>query len=215
MNDASSSRASVSLSAMHGTTESSLDGPNRAWPARVVLMVGAIAVILVAPIVLHEAIHVFVAMAAGVPPSAMEIGFVGIYPGVQINDSLDSWQLSLFHYSGGLVAGGTMVYLYVRWYWEWSGNKTTFEEWWLGALILVIAGNELGNGIAEGAFNAEYIANQDPASIISIAMTVGGFLVHRMMLGSRGARLAVMRGEVGDRNQIEERLGQRGRVRRI
>ncbi|MBT4513588.1 MAG: hypothetical protein HOC77_00665, partial [Chloroflexi bacterium] len=78
-------------------------------------------------------------------------------------------------------------------------------------LILITAGNEIGNGIAEGAFNAEYIANQEPASLISLVATVGGFLVHRIMLGSRGARLAVMRGEIGDRNQIEERLGRRGR----
>ncbi|MBT5320696.1 MAG: hypothetical protein HOL45_12450, partial [Chloroflexi bacterium] len=121
----------------------------------------------------------------------MDIGFVGVYPGVEINDPLDGWRLSLFHYSGGLVAGGAMLYLYIRWYWKWSGNKTTFEEWWLGALILITAGNEIGNGIAEGAFNAEYIANQEPASLISLVATVGGFLVHRIMLGSRGARLAV------------------------
>ncbi|MBT3942120.1 MAG: hypothetical protein HOF43_05320 [Chloroflexi bacterium] len=211
MNDASTSPASVSLSAMQDLTGVAAEATGRAWPTRVLLIVVASGVLLVAPIALHEAIHVFVAFTTGVSPSAMDIGFVGVYPGVEINDPLDGWRLSLFHYSGGLVAGGAMLYLYIRWYWKWSGNKTTFEEWWLGALILITAGNEIGNGIAEGAFNAEYIANQEPASLISLVATVGGFLVHRIMLGSRGARLAVMRGEVGDRNQIEERLGRRGR----
>jgi hypothetical protein len=159
--------------------------------------------------VLHEAVQVFVAVITGVSPYDLDVGFVGAYPGVKVNDSLDGWRLSLFHYSGGLVTGTVMVYVYVRRYWGWSGNKTSFVEWWLGALIIVIAGTELGNGIAEGAYNAEYIANRDPASIISLVAMVGGFVVPRMMLASRGARLAVMRGESGDRNQIEEGLRRR------
>ena len=157
------------------------------------------------PIALHEAVHVFVAVITGVSPSALDIGFVGVYPGVEVHDSMGGWQLALFRYSGGLVAGAAMVYVYVRWYWGWSGDKTTIVEWWIGALILVIAGNELGNGIAEGAYHAEYIANRDPAIIISLVGTVAGFLVHRFMLGSLGPRLAIMRGEYGNRSQIEAR----------
>jgi hypothetical protein len=212
MDDVPTPPAAVSLSAMLDTPDQSEDKRLRSWWLRALTVVLAVALIFVAPVVLHEAIHVFVAVIMGVSPFDLDVGFVGVYPGVEINDSMSGWQLALFHYSGGLVAGAAMVYVYVRWYWRWSGDKTSFVEWWIGALILVIAGNELGNGIAEGAFNAEYIANQNPAIIISLVATVAGFLVHRFMLGSRGARLAIMRGEYGNRSQIEARLrrGDRG-----
>jgi hypothetical protein len=71
-------------------------------------------------------------------------------------------------------------------------------EWWLGALILSVAGNEFGDGFAEGAFNAEYIANRAPAILMSIGALLAGFAVHRAMLGSRGGR-----------NAIEEQLRRR------
>lgn len=207
MNDVPPPPATVSLSAMNDIPDQSEVERIRPWLFRAATVVLAVALVFVAPIVLHEAVHVFVAVITGVSPSALDVGFVGVYPGVEVNDSTGGWQLALFRYSGGLVAGTAMVYVYVRWYWGWSGDKTSFVEWWLGALILVIAGNELGNGIAEGVFHAEYIANRDPAIIISLVGTIAGFLVHRFMLGSRGARLAIMRGEYGNRSQIE--AGQR------
>lgn len=211
MSDVPTTPATVSLSAMQATPDQSEVRRSRSWLIRALTVVLAVALFFVAPIVLHEAVHVFVAVVTGVSLSALDVGFVGVYPGVEVNDPMDGWQLALFHYSGGLVAGAAMVYVYARWYWGWSGDKTSFVEWWLGALILVIAGNELGNGIAEGAFNAEYIANQNPAVIISLVATVAGFLVHRFMLGSRGARLAIMRGEYGNRSQIEARLRRGGK----
>jgi hypothetical protein len=81
---------------------------------------------------LHEVIHVLLAVVTGVSPFDLDVGFVGVYPGVEVNDSMDGWQLALFRYSGGLVAGAAMVYVYVRWYWGWSDNKTSFVEWWIG-----------------------------------------------------------------------------------
>ena len=200
MNDTPPPPATVSLSAMQDTPDQSEVKRSRSWLLRAFTVVLAVALFFVAPIALHEAIHIFVAIATGVSPFDLDVGFVGVYPGVEVKDSMDGWQLALFRYSGGLVAGAAMVYVYVRWYWGWSGDKTTIVEWWLGALILVIAGNELGNGIAEGAYHAEYIANQNPAIIISLVGTFAGFLVHRFMLGSRGARLAIMRGEYGNRS---------------
>lgn len=176
----------------------------RIRPARALAIALAVVGFVVAPIALHEAVHIAAALVSGVSPSSLDAGFVGIYPGVKVDEPLDGWRIVLFRYSGGLVAGAALLWVYVRWYWRWSGNKTSFAEWWLGALILVIAGNELGNGFAEGAFNTEYIANRDPATIISFGAAVAGFIVHRVMLGSRGARQAVLRGEAGDRNQIEE-----------
>lgn len=173
-------------------------------PVRALAIALVVVVFVVAPVALHEAVHVVTALIGGVSPFSLDVGFVGIYPGVKVDDPLNGWQIVLFRYSGGLVAGAALLIIYVRWYWRWSGNKTTFTQWWLGALILVIAGNELGNGFAEGAFNMEYIANRDPATIISFGAAAAGFIVHRVMLGSRGARVAVLRGEFGDRNEIEE-----------
>ncbi|MCH8816379.1 MAG: hypothetical protein IIC92_01415 [Chloroflexi bacterium] len=173
-------------------------------PVRALAIALAVVGFVVAPVALHEAVHVATALIGGVSPSSLGIGFVGMYPGVKVDEALDGWRIVLFRYSGGLVAGAALLFVYVRWYWKWSGDKTSFAEWWLGALILLVAGNELGNGFAEGAFNAEYIANRDPATIISFGAAAAGFIIHRLMLGSRGARLAVLRGEVGDRVQIEE-----------
>ena len=215
MNDVPTPPATVSLPAMQDTPEQSEGKRLRSGLLRAFTVVLAVALFFIAPIVLHEAIHVLAAVITGVSPVDLQVGFVGVYPGVDVNDAMADWQLTLFRYSGGLVAGAAMVYVYIRWYWGWSGDKTSFVEWWIGALILVIAGNELGNGIAEGAFNAEYIANRDPVIIISLVATVAGFLVHRFMLGSRGARLAVMRGEYGNRSQLEarQRHGDRGEPR--
>ena len=173
-------------------------------PVRALAIALAVLGFVVAPVALHEVVHVATALIGGVSPTSLDIGFVGMYPGVKVDDPLDGWRIVLFRYSGGLVAGAVLLFVYVRWYWTWSRDKTSFAEWWLGALILVVAGNELGNGIAEGAFNAEYIANRDPATIISFGAAAAGFIIHRLLLGSRGARLAVLRGEVGDRSQIEE-----------
>ncbi|MDA1256416.1 MAG: hypothetical protein O3C10_01015 [Chloroflexi bacterium] len=177
---------------------------HRSWPTRVLTIAFVVAAFVVLPVALHEAVHITAALIGGISPSALDVGFVGIYPGVRLDEPLHGWREILFNYSGGLVAGALLLFVYVRWYWAWSGDKTSFVEWWLGALILVIAGNELGNGFAEGAFHEEYIANRDPATIISFGAALAGFIVHRVMLGSRGARLAVLRGEIGDRNQIEE-----------
>jgi hypothetical protein len=196
MNDVPTRPATVSLSAMQDTPDQSKVKRLRPWLFRAFTVVLAVGVFFVAPIALHEVIHVLLAVVTGVSPFDLDVGFVGVYPGVEVNDSMDGWQLALFRYSGGLVAGAAMVYVYVRWYWGWSDNKTSLGEWWIGVLILVIAGNEL----AEGAFHAEYIANQNPAITISLVATVAGFLVHRFMLGSRGTRLAIMRVEYGNRS---------------
>ena len=190
--------------------ETSPRDPRRhSWPIRALVIVLAVVGFVVAPVALHEAVHVVSALIGGVSPFSLDIGFVGIYPGIEVAEPLDGWRLALFRYSGGLVAGVALLVVYVRWYWRWSGDKTSFAEWWLGALILLVAGNELGNGFAEGAFNAEYIANQNPATIISIGAAAAGFIVHRVMLGSRGARQAVLRGAIGDRRQIEEAVRRR------
>lgn len=194
--------ATVSLYAMIETP--SRDSKRRFRPVRALTIALAVVGFVVAPIVLHEAVHIATALIGGSSPASLEVGFVGIYPGVKVGEPLDGWRIILFRYSGGLVAGAALLLVYIRWYWRWSGDKITFAEWWLGALILLIAGNELGNGFAEGAFNAEYIGNRAPATIISFGAAAAGFVTHRLMLGSRGARLAVLEGAVGDRRQIEQ-----------
>ena len=124
MNDVSTPPATDSLSAMHDAPDQSEVKRLRSWLLHVftVVLAGALALVLVVPVILHEAIQVFVTVITGVSPSALDVGFVGVYPGVVVNDAMSNWQLTLFHYSGGLVAGAAMVYAYVRWYWGWSAD---------------------------------------------------------------------------------------------
>ncbi|HCV28049.1 MAG TPA: hypothetical protein DGB32_06955 [Dehalococcoidia bacterium] len=55
----------------------------------------------------------FVVVITGVSPSSLEIGFVGIYPGIEVKEAFSGRRLVEFHYSGGLVAGATLLYAYI------------------------------------------------------------------------------------------------------
>ncbi len=83
-------RASVSLSAMQDasgndsepiTKQESVrpDAANfRLSSVRVLALSLVVVMFLVAPIVLHEAVHVFVAVITGVSPYDLDVGFVGL-----------------------------------------------------------------------------------------------------------------------------------------
>jgi hypothetical protein len=90
--------------------------------------------------------------------------------------------------------------LYVFWWARWARRGDRAVRWWLGALVLVLAGNELANGFAEGALRGDYLAGTPTTNVLGLVGAALGFTAHRVLVGGSPPLLRVPQdGGTGER----------------
>lgn len=135
--------------------------------------------------IIHESAHFIAGLVTGVPISEMRIGFFGINPGVHIQNTPLSSNLSLILYSGGFVTAVFIGVFYALYWYRQFSVKPSFENWVMGLLTIEFAGLDLVQGYMEGHFHAAYLYYSqtpfNPLEIIYLLMMVISGVAHQLL----------------------------------
>ena len=133
--------------------------------------------VFVLTIIIHEYAHVLTALIIGVPLNEIELGWIGINPGVTIPDSYSSVSLGLFYYSGGFFTAFVLVCIYyLVWYRKYR-NMPSFINWAYGAITMTFIGVQLGQGYLEGRFHSAYMFYADSLFNVGSILVYGIFII--------------------------------------
>ena len=139
-------------------------------------------VIAAASVLTHEAAHIIAAIALGVSPSELQIGFLGINPCVTLPGRFTGTPQTIVHYAGGLTAGVGLFLFYTLYWVRKYHSKPSFCYWCLGAVTIVLVGMQLATGYLEGRYHGAYIAGAtslfSPTDILIYGWAVSALFFH-------------------------------------
>ncbi len=128
---------------------------------------------IIGVIIIHESAHFLGALAIGVPFNEIEVGFIGINPGITIPKHFSNAALWVFHYAGGFTAAFIFLCVYILIWYRRYRTQPSYLTWYFGAITMMVIGMQLGQGYVEGRFHAAYMFYAgSPISIISIFMVI-------------------------------------------
>lgn len=128
-------------------------------------------------IIIHEYAHVISALMIGVPLNEIELGWIGINPGVTLPSRFSSIPLDLFYYSGGFFTAFVLVCIYyLVWYRKYR-NMPSFINWAYGAITMTFIGVQLGQGYLEGRFHSAYMFYADSLFNVGSILVYGFFIL--------------------------------------
>jgi len=146
---------------------------------KIICLLAYLIAVFVLTIIIHESAHILAALTIGVPFSEIEIGWIGINPGVTIPDRFFNVPLSLFYYVGGFSTAFVLLCGYFLVWYRRYRNKPSFMTWAFGAITMMSIGMQLGQGYLEGRFHTAYIFYAD--SLFNVAsIVVYGFFALAM-----------------------------------
>ena len=114
--------------------------------------------VIIGVIAIHESGHFLGALVIGVPINEIDVGLIGIYPGVTIPARFIHTPLGIYYYAGGFSAAiiCSVVYYYI-WYRKYRDTQSIIT-WYYGAFTIAAAGAQFGQGYMEGRFHVAYIS---------------------------------------------------------
>ncbi|MFC1970919.1 hypothetical protein ACFLV0_03165 [Chloroflexota bacterium] len=138
--------------------------------------------VVVALVVIHEAVHILTAMAFGVRFSELKLGFMGINPSVTLPEWFTGTRQIFVHYAGGLTAGIVLLLFYLL-YWVRKYQRTpSFLTWSLGLITLVMAAMQFATGYLEGYYHVAYIVGAmsfpSPTDILTYSWAISAVFFH-------------------------------------
>ena len=102
--------------------------------------------------VVHELGHYAAAFSVGAPSDQLSFGFCGINP-CTTHPAFEGWQLSVTRASGGFLAGGVMIAIWIT---LLRRNSIGPIAWWIGLCCAALGTQQLANGLAEWLMNDTY-----------------------------------------------------------
>ncbi len=145
-----------------------------------VLLYGlALAVVVIA---IHEAAHIFAAMAFGAKLGELKLGFMGINPSVTLPTWLTATHRTVVYYTGGFTAGMILLMFYLLYWTRKYRRNPNFFVWLLGLATFMMAGTQFAAGYLEGRYHAAYIVGAmdalSPTNILTYGWTISTLFFH-------------------------------------
>ena len=106
----------------------------------IVKLVIYIFAVLAATTIIHEIAHFIVAFITGVPFSEIHVRFLGINPGLFIENTARSGNLELIWYSGGFIEALFALAFYLGHSYRTFISRPNRDNWCKGFVILAFAG---------------------------------------------------------------------------
>lgn len=135
--------------------------------------------------IVHEASHVLVAVALGVPFSKISLGFYGVNPAVALPSWFAGIPRDVVNYAGGILTGSALLAVYILCWSRKYRKVRSPNNWFLGLLILGLAGWEFANGLLEGKYHTVYLAQANqvvsPASALMFIYALAATLLHLLL----------------------------------
>lgn len=138
------------------------------------------AILLMAVLAVHESAHYVSSIILGADPNQLSFRFCGINPCVS-HPPFTGWQQSVIRASGGLTAGGILMFGWLK---AVPSRSIGSLHWIIGFILITLGFEQIANGLVEWLANDAYRAHKVPFHLLAFVGSSFHMSLSRLWTGS-------------------------------